>query len=187
MRRVNIVGTGFGWKDAPYDKGKVWSITSLILSRPEVDMVIDMNVYDDLRWGEVEKEHNDRVLHICSMENIKYVGLNNYPLDRVRKSFPDIDYFTSTVSYAIALAIHMNFDEIHLYGINMTFGTEYAQQKACADFWCGVALGRRIKIIAHGDGCSIMRAFDGMMYGYDIPQKNQVIADGVRLKPVSGN
>ena len=185
MRKVNIVGTGFGWKDAPYDDGKVWSITSLVLSRPEVDLVIDMNVYDDLRWGEIEKEHNDRVLDLCANKNIPYIGLKNYPLDRVRKSFPDIDYFTSTVSYALALAVHKNFDEIHTYGINMTFGEEYAYQKPCADFWCGVAMGRRIKIVAHGEGCSLMRAHDGMMYGYDIPQKNQVFAGGVNLIPIT--
>jgi len=142
-------------------------------------MVIDMNVYDDMRWGEVEKKHNDRVLELCKEKKIKYVGLHNYPLERVQKSIPT-DYFTSTVDYAIALAIHMNFDEIHLYGINMTFGTEYEYQKPGADFWCGVALGRRIKLVVHGEGSSIMVARDGLMYGYDRMQERQVVVCPVK-------
>lgn len=183
MRKVNIVGLGYGWDDAPYNDGKVWGITSLILRRPEVDMVIDMNVYDDMRWGEVEKEHNDRTLELCEKNKVKYVGLHNYPIERVQKNIPT-DYFTSTVDYAIALAVHMNFDEIHLYGINMTFGEEYEYQKAGADFWCGVAMGRRIKLVVHSKGSSIMIARDGMMYGYDVFQQRQVIACPV--KPYEG-
>lgn len=181
MRRVNIIGLGYGWRDAPYNDGEVWGITSLVLKRPEVDMVIDMNVYDDLRWGEVEKEKNDSVLVLCEKNEIEYVGLHNYPIGKIQKSFPT-DYFTSTIDYAISLALHMNFDEIYLYGVNLAFGTDYEYLKAGADFWCGVAMGRNVKLVVHGEHSAIMVTHDGMMYGYDVFQQRQIVSCPVEVR-----
>jgi hypothetical protein len=170
MSSVNIIGKGRGWEEAPID-GENWGITQLLLRRP-VDLVIDMNVYDDMRWGENEWHENQRVMRICSDQGILYYGLQNYPIDTIIREFRT-DYFTNTVDYALALAIYLGHTEIHLYGVSMATGTEYAYQKPGVDFWCGVALGRGARIIVHGEQSTILKSRDGLVYGYGTPQKRE--------------
>jgi hypothetical protein len=57
-----------------------------------------------------------------------------------------LDYFTSTVAYMLALAISEGFSKIHLYGIDLVVGTEYEVQKACVEFWLGMAHGKGIDL-----------------------------------------
>ena len=56
------------------------------------------------------------------------------------------DYFTSTIAFMLALAIHEGFGTIDLYGIDLTVGEEYDYQKPCAEFWIGLAMGRGIQV-----------------------------------------
>ena len=56
------------------------------------------------------------------------------------------DYFTSTVALLIAWAIFMKYREIALFGIDLVVGTEYLEQRQCAEFWLGVAHGRGVTI-----------------------------------------
>ena len=45
-----------------------------------------------------------------------------------------------------ALAMHEEFSEIALYGIDLIVGTEYSEQKACLEFWLGMAHARGINV-----------------------------------------
>jgi hypothetical protein len=165
MKSVNIIGKGKTWVDAPMD-GENWGITQLLLRRP-VSMVIDMNVYEDRRWGEEELQEAVKVRAMCAEQNIPYVGLRNYPINEVIDRF-ETDYFASTVDYAIALALFRGYDDIHLYGV--TVGSfDYAKLKCGIDFWCGYAKGLGVKITVHGV-TTVMKTIDGLVYGYDIPQ-----------------
>lgn len=67
-----------------------------------------------------------------------------FPIERVMQGHPD--YFTSTVAFGIALAIHEGFKEIGLWGIDLIVGDEYFYQKPCAEFWIGVAHGKGITV-----------------------------------------
>jgi hypothetical protein len=163
-RRVDIVGKGIGWEDAP--EGNIWGITQLILRRP-VNLVIDMNDYS--LWGEQEKLDADKAMAIACQSGVPYIDLETYPLADIIGHF-GTDYFTSTVDYAIALAIYGAYDEIHLWGVNMELGGEYYYQKPGVDFWCGVAIGKGIKIVAYGERTTIMKSCDRMLYGYGTPQ-----------------
>jgi hypothetical protein len=169
-KSVNIIGKGNGCGDAPSisDSYDTWGITQLLLKRP-VDLVIDMNVYDDFRWGEEEQIANKEVVERCKLEGIPYIGLNDYPVDTIIEHF-GVDYFTNTVDYAIAFAIYRKYEKINMYGVNMALGSEYSYQKPGVEFWCGVAIGKGIKVNVYGKYSTIMKARDGMMYGYDRPQ-----------------
>jgi len=167
MKQVAIIAKGRGWVDAPYNC-ETWGITQLLIRRP-VDLVIDMNVYEDLRWGKKEALENKMVMLMCKTSHIPYIGLNNYPLSEIMEQF-DTDYFGGTIEYAIALAIYRGYEVIDLYGINFKLNSEYGYQKPSIDFWCGVAKGRGIKIKSHGDSL-IMKTIDGLIYGYDTEQK----------------
>lgn len=166
--KVNIIGRGTGWENAPCDE-LTWGVTLINLKR-EVDLVIDMNVYEDGRWGELERlgaiESREKAVS-CGTP---YVDLNTYPVDEIVKFF-GTDYFSNTVDYAIALAIYKGFTEIGLYGINMLKGSEYSYQKAGVEFWIGQAMGRGIKVINHSPISTILKTKTGKMYGYDREQK----------------
>ena len=174
MKKLTIIGTGYGWENAPHgDDLEVWGITYLPTLRKDVNNVIDMNVYDDLRWGRFEQERNERVIDWCEENDVPYICLDNYPIDEIEKHFC-VDYFSNTVDYALALGIYKGFKEIHLYGVNVTHDSEYAYQKPGIDFWCGVAIGRGIKVVIPGKKSAIMKTSDGLMYGYDRKQKQQL-------------
>lgn len=48
-------------------------------------------------------------------------------------------YFTSTVAYMVALAVYEGFDELHIYGVDLTSDLEYREQRACVEYWLGLA------------------------------------------------
>jgi len=163
--KVCIVGKGKGWDEAPLDS-LTWGITQIILRRP-VDRVIDMNDYT--LWGPEEAEEAVRAKALAEVQGVEYIDRSNYPLEDVIDFF-GTDYFSNTVDYAIALALFEMFDEIHLYGVTMMMGSDYYFEKPGVDFWCGMALGRRAKVIVHGQYSTIMRTQNGCLYGYGLPQ-----------------
>lgn len=72
-------------------------------------------------------------------------------------------YFTSSVNYAIALAIYQKYESIELYGIEMESNTEYSEQRPGVFFWIGLALGRGIEVIVHEQS----GFFRDLLYGYE--------------------
>lgn len=167
---LNIIGRGNGWKDAPIDEYS-WGITLINLSRP-VDLVIDMNVYEDGRWGEAERSGAIRSKQLAEDRRIPYIDLSSYPIESVMEFFKT-DYFSNTVDYAIALAIYKDYKVINLYGINMSVDSEYFWEKPGVEYWIGNAMGRGIEINVFGNESTILKTRDGLMYGYGIRQKGR--------------
>jgi len=66
----------------------------------------------------------------------------NYPFDEVAKTTGD--YWTSSMAYCMALAIHEGAKEIALYGIDMT--DDYGYQRPNMEYLIGFARGRGIKV-----------------------------------------
>jgi hypothetical protein len=168
--KVNIIGRGDGWQLAPKDEYS-WGITLINLSRP-VDMVIDMNVYSDGRWGSAERDGAIRSKQVAEASGIEYVDLASYPIVGVMDFFKT-DYFSNTVDYAIALAIYKGYKVINLYGVNMSNNTEYVYQKAGVEYWVGRAQGGGIEVNIFGDSSTILRTKYGLVYGYDREQKGR--------------
>lgn len=69
-----------------------------------------------------------------------------YPVDEVTERGRLRSYFTSSIAYMLALAIHEGVSEIRLLGTNMATGSEYAYQRAACEYWIGVAEARGIKV-----------------------------------------
>jgi hypothetical protein len=84
-------------------------------------------------------------------------------LQRGRQNGQSIRYFTSSVAYAIALAIYRGYERIEIYGVEMETNTEYAYQREGVTFWLGVAVGRGIEVVLHEDSGLMV----GLLYGYD--------------------
>jgi hypothetical protein len=166
--KITIVGKGTGWEDAPLT-GETWGITQLILRR-NVSRVIDMNDYS--LWGDKEAREAEESRRRAAELKVPYVDLSNYPLAEVIADF-NTDYFSNTVDYTLALAIHEGFMEIDLYGVNMSNPGEYAYQKPGVEFWIGMAMGRGVNVRTFGDHSTILKTRDGKLYGYGTPQKGR--------------
>lgn len=86
-----------------------------------------------------------------------------YPLHEVvekcfhnfRRGDDKVKYFTSTFAYMAGIAILEDFERVEIYGFEMADDIEYVQQKACAEFWIGLMMGRGIEIYTP-PGCQIL-------------------------------
>lgn len=67
-----------------------------------------------------------------------------FPKDDIVSAFGR--YFTNSISWMIAHAIYEGATEIHVYGVDMAQGTEYAAQRPSCEYFLGYAAGRGIKI-----------------------------------------
>lgn len=164
MKSVNIIGRGIGWDKAPLEEYS-WGITLTNLNR-KVDLVIDMNIYHDGRWGQDELDKATKSRLLAAQDSIPYIDLLSYPLRSIIEHF-HTDYFSNTVDYALALAIYQGFTSISLYGINMANDTEYSYQKPGVEFWIGQAMGRGIDIQIQRGYSTLLKTRDNMLYGYN--------------------
>lgn len=74
-----------------------------------------------------------------------------------------IQYFTSSVCYAIALAIYKGYERIELHGVDMANNTEYIYQRDGIGLWFGIALGLGLQVYMPRE-CFM---FNSPRYGYD--------------------
>jgi len=173
MSKVVLIGMGDGFMDAPeYGSCELWGITSVLLWR-WVNLTVDMNDHSGLRWGKSRKLLNDKVIAKSKEFNIPYIGLKEYPIDEIIEAF-NTDFFSNTVDYAIALAVYRGFTEIDLHGVTLDGSGEYLKYQPGVNFWCGVAKGRGIKLTVYGKNTTVMRTEEGLLYGYDRPQKGRL-------------
>lgn len=95
-----------------------------------------------------------------------------YPVDVISehllKNFTRSDkpnqYFTSGPCYAIAMAIHLGYKEIGIYGVEMENNTEYIYQRDGIGLWLGIAAGRGVKVILPEQSM----IFYAPLYGYEM-------------------
>ena len=100
-----------------------------------------------------------------------------FSLDKVRRELGIGDYYTSTVAYMLADAIREGYGVIVIHQLlSSVSSTEYYEQKACLDFWSGLAMGLGIEVLTSED-CLIGQPYpwQSELYGY-ITQDNWRIA-----------
>lgn len=73
-------------------------------------------------------------------------------------------YMTSSIAWMMGLAIAEEFEEIHLFGIDMAQETEYQEQRPCVEYLLGLAQGRGIKVFVP-PVADILKAIG--QYGYE--------------------
>lgn len=150
-KRVAIVGFAPSSKDlAPYNdpSWSIWGLNQLYRHIPRADRWLEIHS----NWDEHVVEGTDHRRWLAEAPIPIYMtqrvpGIPNsvrYPIEKVMEGNPD--YFTSTIAFAMALAIHEKFEEIGIFGVDLIAGDEYFYQKACAEFWIGVAHAKGIKV-----------------------------------------
>jgi hypothetical protein len=121
------------------------------------------NYEDYPRW--LKEKHPFQIV----MQEVyqKYPSSVCYPIKEVVEKFgKEALYFTSSAPYLIAHALLEGYNRIEMYGFEMAADEEYANQKPCAEFWMGVAIGQ---------GCEVylppgnpMLGKEMMLYGYEM-------------------
>jgi hypothetical protein len=94
-----------------------------------------------------------------------------YPVEEIISEF-GIDYFQSSVDFMLAMAIYEGYEEIYLYGVDMSVAGEYETQKPSGSFWLGVAKGRGINIFLP-DNCDLLKSY--FRYGYEDEKRETFI------------
>lgn len=150
------------------DPTMLWQI------HPVFDYMRKYNRNDPNHWKWLQEPHNFPVM----MQNA-YPEVPNsvaFPLKDACDAFGM--YFTSTMSYEMALAILMDYKRIELYGIEMSADSEYIYQKASMEYMIGVARGRGIDVYMPPQ-CSLLR---GALYAYEDLRAASRVYYGMRLK-----
>ena len=188
--RINIVGAGKGWQDAPLDE-PCWGFYSTAALRP-VDVIFDMHPIPDMLSGKRQEEGRTyrnpqataKMLMKAKANNVPvfsleaYEGCVKYPIKEIVKEF-NISFFSCGPCYVIALALYMGATEINLYGIRLV-GREYKFEKEGILYWRGRAEGMGVKFEVKTPS-NLMNldprvlkgyTFPSEVYGYEVPQDN---------------
>lgn len=149
--KLAIVGYATSSRDmAPFDNPEydIAGLNQIYRFLPREDVHMDIHV----NWEEHNVEGTDHKGWIKDC-GIPVLMTKVHPDLPTSVRFPveavinlGCDYLTSSVAFYIAWGIHQGYKEIALYGIDLVVGTEYEFQKACAEFWLGVAHGRGVDI-----------------------------------------
>lgn len=192
LKKVAIVGFASHWVAAPFDDSEfeIWSLNEAYdLRFPDgSDPWLKAGTERRLRWFEVhgreEQYDGNPFVHTRSTTTehaAKMTALNctvymqkhwddipnsvAYPLDAMIAKYGG--YFTNSISYMLALAIDEGFKEIHVYGVDMAQGTEYAAQRPSCEYFLGMAqaMGVRVRIPPASD---LLKA--SYLYGWEQPK-----------------
>jgi len=178
---IFILGRGSSLVRCPAkkpEKTEYWGCSNIYKVR-EIDKLFIMhNIYDTQfnRDKDLIKNVNKKDFPVYTLG--KYEELKNniaYPMEGVIKEF-GISYFLNSISYILPLAIMQKPKNIILFGVDMSFGTkiEYMKkEKACLEFWIGVAIGRGVNVQITQESTLLRRIGRNTFYGMKFIQKNR--------------
>ena len=97
-----------------------------------------------------------------------------YPKEQIFQRFGR--YFTSTIAYMLALAIHRSkafvdggYEKIGVYGVDMALDSEYQYQRPCCEYLIGLARGLGLEVIVPTE-CMLLKT--PYVYGLEQPPKD---------------
>jgi len=166
---INIIGRGSGYEQGYEAKGEKWGINYF---HPSLDVLFEIHPKDHPYHEKLRRERDNA--KAADMQMITY---DYYLPDIIEQEF-HTDYLGSSTDYAIAHAILRRKKEIHLWGVTMDDAGDHYEKRCATDFWCGVAIGRGIKVVVHGNS-TVLTTSDGKIYGLFTPMSRQYTPDTV--------
>src|SRR5688572_6902743 len=174
---LSLVGNYTGiHKDPVFESNsEIWVFNGKGATLPKYDVVFQMHLEED--WGGSWSRNwfaENRKIPVITREVTPKIPLSRrYPFEQVfdmlgvRHNSEPLQYFTSSITWALALAIYQGRPQIEIRGVDLE-DSEYKEQKDCFTFWCGFAGGRGIDL--NIVGCN--NIFDKPLYGsYPLQQK----------------
>ena len=158
MKTIAIVGNSNGSHELPVfeSDSEIWVFNGRGATLPRYDAVFQMHNdeyrYREGGWSRRFFRDNKTVPVYMSKIYPDVPMAKAYPFKEVfemtkhvRYRDKPLKYFTSSIAWAIALAVLQDRPVIELYGIDME-NEEYIEQKDCFAFWTGFAGGRGIEL-----------------------------------------
>jgi len=179
---------------APYgDRNyEIWAV-AVAATYPDVKRIDALfELHTEGYWEQdpnVKKRLSETTIPIYMHQKVDGIPASiKFPLDEVTQYR---SYFTSSIAYMLALAYHSFVTdgtpkELELYGVNMSSGEEYTDQRACCEYWIGRTETAGVKVQLT-DGGALMIAKNGL-YGFEnynplcweIQQRVFAIEGGIR-------
>ncbi len=190
-KKVAIVGCADSRDQAPYDDPsfEIWGVNNLFLQLDVAPFANRMRwfephtfTFDGLFFRRRGKKDFRGTPVIQYMTGLAQLGCPVYmqqpwpqipnavefPLDKAIAKFGR--YFTNTIAYELAYAIMLDFDEIHIYGVDMAVAEEFMNQRPSVEFFVGVAVGLGKKVYIPPEADLLKTRF---LYGYEEPFADQ--------------
>ena len=190
-KKVAIVGCADSRDQAPYDDPsfEIWGVNNLFLQLDVTPFANRMRwfephtfTFDGLFFRRRGKKDFRGTPVVQYMTGLAQLGCPVYmqrpwpqipnavefPIEKAIKQFGR--YFTNTISYELALAIMLGFEEIHIYGVDMAVAEEFMNQRPSVEFFVGIAVGMGKKVYIPPEADLLKTRF---LYGYEEPHTDQ--------------
>ena len=151
-KKIAIVGTApSSCRDAPYDdeSWEIWTLGAGVENCKRITKLFELHTQQVLEeansWlGLLPhlKEKGENV--ILGHANPILPDATPFPKDELIAKFGN--YFTSSIAWMIAYAIHQDPEAIGLWGIDMMGQEEYGNQRPCCEYLLGIARGMNIML-----------------------------------------
>lgn len=162
--KIAIVGSApSSFYLAPYDdpSWEIWGLNGIQPDMPRWDIGIDLHKKEILSPQYIEwMKQQTNPLYLQELIPGVCSGVK-FPKDSLVEQFGN--YFTNTVSWAIAFAMTKNPQEIGIYGVDMARDTEYVSQRPSCEYFLGLAAGKGIKVTIP-DASELLKC--AYLYGY---------------------
>ena len=183
-KKVAILGTVPHKMLAPFNNPEfeIWAIAHACLGEPlpKVDRIFEIHKWDEVvKWGSPDAWRmfpNAPVYLIEPRPEVK--NSIAFPFDGLVKSFQIFEdrneaVMTNSISWMIALAIAEGFEEINIYGVNMSHHTEYGTQKPSCEYYLGLAKGMGIKVYVPKESDLLKSYF---LYGKEEEKQAEILS-----------
>ena len=161
---------------APYDDDSwcIAGVNQLYRHIPRADVWFEMHAYPEYLKDQVPGTDYAAWLKDCPIPvymTEKREDVPNsvrYPIEHMAAKYGD--YFYSTISYMFALAIDEGFEEIGIWGIDLSHDSEFEYQKPSAEYFLGIARGQGINLVIPPQSALLRGMY---RYGYQEMPSNE--------------
>lgn len=188
---VAIIGAAEGFQLAPFHDAtwEIWGCNNLWSHCQDKDGHFRADRWFELHPLRVQTAQELDLMQRCPIPlyTLRHLGKDfpssvRFPLEAVEALWPR-GYFTCTFAYQIALALVEKFTTIGLFGVEFLKGTarERTVERACVDFWIGLAHGRGVNILTSEQSTL---AWSPYRYGYEYREELEEVEttiDGVMM------
>ena len=179
---IHIMAKGPGFLDCPGSNPdadyEVWGLNDAPLYK-KIDVLF--NMHDLTKQPPPNKlcmvvAEQDKVPLITLKKHEWLSNTKKYPFKTIVKKFlsghmvgsQPLQYFSSSICYMLAMAIHKDATEIHLWGATyFTDQRDHQLERAGVEFWLGISIGRGIKVHVHGPTTILKAGENNDLYGYE--------------------
>jgi hypothetical protein len=130
------------------------------LHKPEI-YTSPNNRSDKKHWDWLQQNHGDKKIYMQDVDP-RVPNSVRFPIERV-KDLVGWNYFSSSFTFALAMAAIENYTHIEIYGSDLTSNTEYMYQADGLRSWIMFLKGRGVQV----EMKCWPGAFDQPLYGYE--------------------